>query len=71
MFKGGAVPSKDGAGRGSDGEGLAAPPAKEPQSQQQLDPHPPIPTSRAKREEKEETSYCSGSLFPSHRVTSD
>lgn len=36
MFEAGAVPSKDGAGRGSDGEGLAGPSHEEPQSQQQL-----------------------------------
>lgn len=36
MFKSGAVANQDGAGRGSDGEGLAAAPHEEPQSQQQL-----------------------------------
>ncbi len=38
MFESGAVPSQDGAGWGSDGEGLAAAPHEEPQSQHQLDP---------------------------------
>lgn len=37
VFKGGAFPGKDGAGWGSDGEGLAASPTEEPQSQHQLD----------------------------------
>ena len=60
MFEGGALPSQDGSGRGSDGEGLAAAPHEEPQSQHQLDPalslslhpqpfksliHPPTPRS--------------------------
>lgn len=39
VFKGGAFPGKDGAGWGSDGEGLAASPTEEPQSQHQLDRH--------------------------------
>lgn len=34
----GAVSRQDGAGRGSDGEGLAAAPDEEPESQHQLDP---------------------------------
>lgn len=38
MFESGAVPSQDGAGGGSDGEGLAAAPHEEPESEQQLDP---------------------------------
>ena len=38
MLESGAVPSQDGAGRGSDGEGLAAAPHEEPQSQRQLEP---------------------------------
>lgn len=36
MFESGAVPSQDGAGRGADGEGLAAAPHEEPQIQHQL-----------------------------------
>lgn len=59
MFEGGALPSQDGSGRGSDGEGLAAAPHEEPQSQHQLDPalslsspsafqvtHPPPPAQK-------------------------
>ena len=38
MFESGAVPSQDGAGGGSDGEGLAPAPHEEPESEQQLDP---------------------------------
>lgn len=38
MLETGAVSSQDGAGRGSDGEGLAAAPDEEPESQHQLDP---------------------------------
>lgn len=38
MSENGAVAGQDGAGRGSDGEGLAAAPHEEPQSQHQLDP---------------------------------
>lgn len=38
MFETGAVPSQNGAGRGPDGEGLAAAPHKESQSEHQLDP---------------------------------
>lgn len=37
MLESGAVPSQDGAGRGPDGEGLAAAPDEEPQSQHQLE----------------------------------
>lgn len=38
MFESGIVQSQDGAGRGSDGEGLAAASHEEPQSQHQLSP---------------------------------
>lgn len=38
MFETGAVKSQDGAGRGSDGKGLAPAPLEEPQSEHQLDP---------------------------------
>lgn len=38
MLETGAVSRQDGAGRGSDGEGLAAAPDEEPESQHQLDP---------------------------------
>ena len=37
MFENGAVQSQDGAGRGTDGEGLPAPPDEEPQSDHQLE----------------------------------
>lgn len=45
MFESGAVPSQDGARRGSDGEGLAAAPHEDPQSQHQLDPALSLPLS--------------------------
>lgn len=45
MFESGAVPSQDGARRGSDGEGLAAAPHEDPQSQHQLDPALCLPLS--------------------------
>lgn len=38
MFETGAVPSQNGTGRGPDGEGLAAAPHEESQSEHQLDP---------------------------------
>lgn len=38
MFETGAVPSQDGAGRGPDGEGLAAAPHEDSQSEHQLKP---------------------------------
>lgn len=38
MLETGAVSRQDGAGRGSDGEGLAAASDEEPESQHQLDP---------------------------------
>lgn len=38
MFETGAVPSQDGAGRGPDGEGLAAAPHEDSQSEHQLNP---------------------------------
>lgn len=38
MLETGAVSRQDGVGRGSDGEGLAAAPDEEPESQHQLDP---------------------------------
>lgn len=38
MFETGAVPSQDGAGRGPDGEGLAAAPHEGSQSEHQLNP---------------------------------
>lgn len=51
MLESGAVPSQDGAGRGPDGEGLAAAPDEKPESQHQLEaarpPHtlsPPLYT---------------------------
>lgn len=37
MPESGAVPSQDGAGRGPDGEGLAAAPDEKPESQHQLE----------------------------------
>lgn len=37
MLESGAVPSQDGAGRGPDGEGLAAAPDEKPESQHQLE----------------------------------
>lgn len=48
MFETGAVPSQNGAGRGPDGEGLAAAPHEESESEHQLDPAPCLrgPTSR-------------------------
>lgn len=47
MFKSGAVPSQDGAGRGSDGEGLAAAPHEEPQTQHQLGSAPSSQASQS------------------------
>lgn len=38
LSEGGAVPNQDGVSWGTDGEGLAAAPDEEPQSQHQLDP---------------------------------
>lgn len=38
MFEAGAVPGQDGSGRSPDGEGLAAAPHEESQSEHQLDP---------------------------------
>lgn len=38
MFETGAVPSQDGTGRGPDGEGLAAAPHEDSQSEHQLNP---------------------------------
>lgn len=40
MLEGGTVPSQDGAGRGPDGEGLAAAPDEKPESQHQLEAAP-------------------------------
>lgn len=37
MLESGAIPSQDGAGRGPDGEGLAAAPDEKPESQHQLE----------------------------------